>query len=134
MFAAYGYRSSTYTELTTPVTLSETNCKSLKDISFFSNELKKYVEEFCSNYIRNIDKQIILNFIYISKVNGRTCGFEAHYKDPDNMQNYEVQSSDDALTPTDLHHFIVMIFTAIYNELSGKILRDTLQLGSNGKF
>ncbi|RIB06882.1 hypothetical protein C2G38_2115063 [Gigaspora rosea] len=49
------------------------------------------------------------------------------------QQNYKVQSSDDTPTPTDLHHFIVKIFTAMCNELSGKILRDTLGLGSNGK-
>ncbi|KAF0450879.1 crinkler family protein [Gigaspora margarita] len=69
MFAAYGYRSSNHTELTTPVTLPESNCKSLKDICFFPDELKKYVEKFCSNYIRNIDEETILKFYkYIKKL------------------------------------------------------------------
>ncbi|CAG8784759.1 3957_t:CDS:1, partial [Acaulospora morrowiae] len=55
MFAAYGYRSSNYTGLTTPVALPESNCKSLIDINFKRDELKKYIEKFCGNYFKNLD-------------------------------------------------------------------------------
>ncbi|GBB97773.1 hypothetical protein RclHR1_30620001 [Rhizophagus clarus] len=50
------------------------------------------------------------------------------------QQNYEVLSGYDIPTPTDLYHFIVKIFTAMCNELSGKTLRDMLGFGSDGRF
>jgi hypothetical protein len=48
------------------------------------------------------------------------------------QQNYGVDDSID-ITPTDLYQFIVKIFTAMCNELSGKILRETLGFGSDGR-
>ncbi|CAB5393752.1 unnamed protein product [Rhizophagus irregularis] len=43
------------------------------------------------------------------------------------QQNYGFTNSTDT-TPTDLHHFIEKIFTAMCNEISGDILRNTLGL------
>jgi hypothetical protein len=48
------------------------------------------------------------------------------------QQNYGVQCSTDS-TPNDLHHFIVKLFTAMCNKLSGKILRGTFGSGSDGR-
>ncbi len=55
MFAAYGYKSSNYTGLTTPVALPESNCKNLSDINFTCDELEKYVGKFCGKYFRNLN-------------------------------------------------------------------------------
>ncbi|CAG8737214.1 6906_t:CDS:2, partial [Acaulospora morrowiae] len=41
--------------LATPVALPESNCKSLIDINFKRDELKKYIEKFCDNYFKNLD-------------------------------------------------------------------------------
>ncbi|GES73587.1 heat shock protein Hsp70 family protein [Rhizophagus clarus] len=48
------------------------------------------------------------------------------------QQNYGSTNSTDT-TPTDLHHFIEKIFTAMCNEISGGILRNTLGFGSDGR-
>ncbi|CAG8478462.1 7346_t:CDS:2 [Funneliformis caledonium] len=48
------------------------------------------------------------------------------------QQNYGAVNSID-ITPTDLYHFIIKIFTAMCNELSGKFLRETLGFGSDGR-
>ncbi|RGB40290.1 hypothetical protein C1646_800026 [Rhizophagus diaphanus] len=48
------------------------------------------------------------------------------------QQNYGVNSSIDII-PTDLYQFIVKIFTAMCNKLSGNILRETLGFGSEGR-
>uniref|UniRef100_U9TXP5 Crinkler effector protein N-terminal domain-containing protein n=1 Tax=Rhizophagus irregularis (strain DAOM 181602 / DAOM 197198 / MUCL 43194) TaxID=747089 RepID=U9TXP5_RHIID len=48
------------------------------------------------------------------------------------QQNYGFTNSTDT-TPTDLHHFIKKIFTAMCNEISGDILRNTLGFGSDGR-
>jgi hypothetical protein len=230
MFAAYGYRSSTHTGLSTPVKLPSENCKSLIDINFSPNELKIYVEKFCSNTFK-LDQQSILKlYQYIKAVTEGHAGlvrhildsikdalkkridfhcltWEAIFKylnsknfdtsiyincravpnvlslnenqlklcedtylkgkipfsvndpDPDALyliktgvlmvvddmylafaapllkrsffqQNYGVNNRVDII-PTDLYHFIVEVFTAMYDELSGKILRETLGFGSD---
>jgi len=59
MFAAYGYRSSNHTGLTTPVTLPELNCKSLIDINFTPSELEKYVVQFSSKYFKSLDQRSV---------------------------------------------------------------------------
>ncbi|CAG8645387.1 8356_t:CDS:2, partial [Acaulospora morrowiae] len=231
MFAAYGYRSSNRIGFTTPVALPESNCKSLIDINFKRDELKRYIEKFCGNYFKNLDlpsvsklykyiwvvtkghaglirhvlmstenamkKRIDTNHLYwdeifkylnskdfdssiynncraVPKVSALSneqislcedvyLNEKFFYPDSDEnamylvrsgiliiedciylsfaapllkrsffQQNYGVQNSTDS-TPTDLHHFIVKIFTVICNELSGKILRDTLGFGSDGR-
>jgi hypothetical protein len=228
MFAAYGYNA---TGLTTPVTLPESNCKSLIDISFTSNELEKYIVKFCGKYFRSLDSSSISKlYKYIQVVTEGHAGlvrhilmstedamkkridtnrltwdeifkylnskefdssiytncravpkvsalsdrqikicedvylnekipYEDHDKDAEYLvksgiliivdiyniafaapllkrsffqQNYGVHGSAET-TPTDLHNFIVKIFTAMCNELSGKILRDTLGFGSDGR-
>jgi hypothetical protein len=48
------------------------------------------------------------------------------------QQHYGVYNSAE-ITPTDLYHFIVKIFTAICNETSGKILRKMLGFESDGR-
>ncbi|RGB43525.1 hypothetical protein C1646_737945 [Rhizophagus diaphanus] len=230
LFAAYGYRSSNTTGLTTPVTLPESNCKSLIDINFTRDELEKYIGKFCGKYFRNLESSGISKlYKYIDVVTEGHAGLVRHilmsiedamkkrvdtnrltweqifkylnskefdssiytncravpkvsalsdkqkkicenvylndkilYKDDDKdaeylirsgiliivdiyitfaapllkrsffQQNYGVHNSAET-TPTDLHHFIVKIFTAMCNELSGKILRDTLGFGPNGR-
>ncbi|CAG8719342.1 14818_t:CDS:1, partial [Acaulospora morrowiae] len=231
MFAAYGYRSSNYIGLTTPVALPESNCKGLIDINFKRDELRKYIEKFCDDYFKNLDppsvsklykyiwvvtkghaglvrhvlvstenamkKRIDTNnlsweeiFKYLnskdfdssiynncravpkvsalSDTQRNICekiylNGKIHYIDSNKdhvdlvksgvvvikddiyitfaapllkrsffQQNYGVHNDTDSI-PTDLHHFIVKIFTAMCNELSGKILRDTLGFGSNGR-
>ncbi|CAB4438790.1 unnamed protein product [Rhizophagus irregularis] len=230
MFAPYGYRSSNTTGLTTPVTLPESNCKSLIDINFTCDELEKYIGKFCGKYFRNLDSSGISSlYKYIQVVTEGHAGLVRHilmstedamkkridinrltweeifkylnsrefdssiytncravpkvsalfdrqkkicedvclnekilYIDDDKdaeylvrsgiliivdtyitfaapllkrlffQQNYGVHNSAET-TPTDLHHFIVKIFAAMCNELSGKILRDTLGFESDGR-
>ncbi|CAB5187375.1 unnamed protein product [Rhizophagus irregularis] len=48
------------------------------------------------------------------------------------QQNYGVENSVD-ITPIDLYQFIVKVFTAMRNENSGKILRETLGFGYDGR-
>ncbi|RGB35065.1 hypothetical protein C1646_742447 [Rhizophagus diaphanus] len=126
MFAAYGFRSS---GLTTLVALPESNCKSLIDINFTCDELEKYIGKFCGKYFRNLDSSGISKlYKYIHRV---TEGHAAPLlKRSFFQQNYGVHNSAET-TPTDLHHFIVKIFTAMCNELNGKILRDMLGFGSD---
>ncbi|PKY49647.1 hypothetical protein RhiirA4_528264 [Rhizophagus irregularis] len=209
MFAAYGYKSSNYIGLTTPVTLPDSHCKSLIDIKFTPNELRNYVMRFCNSYF-NLDQQSILNFYaYIQEITDGHAGLVRHIlvttedamnkrivtnrltfedifkylnsksfnssiyancravpkvsslSDPqrgicENIYlNEEVEyedSNDDMhlflsghffskitdlpivliLLP-DLHHFIEKIFTAMCNEISGDILRNTLGFGSDGR-
>ncbi len=79
MFAAYGYRSSNHTGLTTPDTLSKLNCKSLIDINFTSSELKKYVEKFSSNYFKNLNQRSILKlYKYILMITEGYAGLVRH--------------------------------------------------------
>ena len=79
MFAAYGYRSSNHTGLTTPVTLPELNCKSLIDINFTPSELKKYVEKFSSNYFKNLDRRSVSKlYKYILVVTEGHAGLVRH--------------------------------------------------------
>src|SRR4051794_19369516 len=78
MFAAYGYKSSNYIGLTTPVTLPDSHCKSLIDIKFTPNELRNYVIKFCSSYF-NLDQQSILKFYaYIQEVTDGHAGLVRH--------------------------------------------------------
>ncbi|CAB5356761.1 unnamed protein product [Rhizophagus irregularis] len=228
MFAAYGYKSSNYIGLTTPVTLPDSHCKSLIDIKFTLNKLRNYVMRFCNSYF-NLDQQSILNFYaYIQEITDGHVGLVCHilvttedamnkrivtnhltfedifkylnsksfnssiyanchavakvsslsdpqrgiceniylneeveyedsnddmvylvksgiliFKNNSNLtfaapllkrsffqQNYGFTNSTDT-TPTDLHHFIEKIFTAMCNEISGDILRNTLGFGSD---
>ncbi|CAG8628921.1 16400_t:CDS:2 [Funneliformis caledonium] len=79
MFAAYGYRSSNHTGLTTPVTLPDPNYKSLIDINFTPSELKKYVEKFSSNYFKNLDQQSVSKlYKYILVVTEGHAGLVRH--------------------------------------------------------
>ncbi|CAB5379351.1 unnamed protein product [Rhizophagus irregularis] len=79
MFAAYGYRSSNITGLTTPVTLPESNCNSLIDINFTCDELEKYIRMFCRKYFRNLDSSGILNlYKYIQVVTEGHVGLVRH--------------------------------------------------------
>ncbi|CAB4492042.1 unnamed protein product [Rhizophagus irregularis] len=79
MFAAYGYRSSNHTGLTTPVTLLELNCKSLTDINFTPSELKKYVEKFSSKYFKNLSQRSISKlYKYILVVTEGHAGLVRH--------------------------------------------------------
>ncbi|RIA80313.1 hypothetical protein C1645_810492 [Glomus cerebriforme] len=232
MFAAYRHRGSHNIGFSTSVILQDSHCKSLVDINFIPNELKLYVVKFCSNYIRNLDKQSILNFYkYIQIVTEGHAGLVHHIlmstrdamrkqidtncltwkdifkylnsesfnssiyancravpqvsalsplqrkicediykrgkicyinsnndmvhlvksgililKNNSNLtfaapllkrsffqQNYRSTNSTDT-TPTDLHHFIEKIFTAMCNEINGNILRNMLGFGSDGKF
>jgi hypothetical protein len=67
MFAAYGYTNCV--GLSTPVTLTPSNCKSLIDINFIPDELKKYVERLCGKYFKNLNGSSISEFYeYIQKV------------------------------------------------------------------
>ncbi|GES85415.1 crinkler (CRN) family protein [Rhizophagus clarus] len=78
MFAAYGYKSSNYIGLTTPVTLPESCCKSLIDIKFNLIKLRNYVMNFCNSYF-NLDQQSILNFYaYIQEITDRHAGLVCH--------------------------------------------------------
>ncbi|GES91231.1 crinkler (CRN) family protein [Rhizophagus clarus] len=230
MFAAYGYKSSNYIGLTTPITLPDSCCKSLIDIKFTPIELRNYVMNFCNSYF-NLDQQSILNFYaYIQEITDGHAGLVRHilvttkdamnkrivanrltfedifkylnsksfnlsiyancravpkvsslsdpqrgicekiylngevkYEDSNDdmvylvksgiliikndshltfaapllkrsffQQNYGSTNSTDT-TPTDLHHFIKKIFTAMCNEISGDILRNTLGFGSDGR-
>ncbi|CAB4441285.1 unnamed protein product [Rhizophagus irregularis] len=229
MFAAYGYRSSNYAGLATPVKLPETNCKSLIDINFSQGELKNYVKNYCSKCFKILNQQEVLElYEYIRKVTEGHAGLVRHIlgsienalknkidelnwkiifkylnskefdlsiynncravpnvkslnrkqlelceetylkgKTPfsddedavylvktgvlmvveDNgyltfaapllkraffQQNYGVSSSSNII-PTDLYQFIVKVFTAMCNKLSGNILRETLGFGSEGR-
>ncbi|CAB4446927.1 unnamed protein product [Rhizophagus irregularis] len=79
MFAAYGYRSSNHTGLTTPVTLPELNCKSLIDINFTPSELKKYVEKFSSKYFKNLSQRSVSKlYKYILVVTEGHAGLVRH--------------------------------------------------------
>ncbi|CAB5291204.1 unnamed protein product [Rhizophagus irregularis] len=79
MFAVYGYRSSNTTGLTTPVTLPESNCKSLIDINFTCDELEKYIRMFCRKYFRNLDSSDISNlYKYIQVVTEGHAGLVRH--------------------------------------------------------
>jgi hypothetical protein len=79
MFAAYGYRSSNHTGITTPVTLPESNCKSLIDINFTSSELNKYVVKFSSNHFKNLDEQSVLKlYECIQALTEGHAGFVRH--------------------------------------------------------
>ncbi|CAB4475965.1 hypothetical protein RhiirA1_495218 [Rhizophagus irregularis] len=212
MFAAYGYRSSNTTGLTTPVTLPESNCKSLIDINFTCDELEKYIGMFCRKYFRNLDSSDISNlYKYIQVVTEGHAGLVRHiliftedamkkrinsnrliweeifkylnskefdisiynncravpnvkslnrkqlelceetylkgktsFSDDEDavylvktgvlmvVKDDRVSNSTDII-PTDLYQFIVKIFTAMYNEQSGNILRKTLRVGSEGR-
>ena len=78
MFAAYGYRSSNHTGLSTPVKLPREYCKSLIDINFSSSELKTYVNKFCSKYFK-LDQQSILElYKYIQTVTEGHAGLVRH--------------------------------------------------------
>ena len=82
MFAAYGYRSSNATGLTTPVTLPESNCKSLIDINFTFDELEKYIGSFCGKYFRSLDSSSISKlYKYIQSSDRRTCRFGSSHLD-----------------------------------------------------
>ncbi|GBC21822.1 crinkler (CRN) family protein [Rhizophagus irregularis DAOM 181602=DAOM 197198] len=48
------------------------------------------------------------------------------------QQYYGIEDSVD-IAPADLYHFIVKVFTAMCNENSGKILRETLGFGYDGR-
>ena len=79
MFAAYGYRSSNNTGLTTPVTLPESNCKSLNDINFTCDELEKYIGKFCEKYFRSLDSSSISKlYKYIQVVTEGHAGLVRH--------------------------------------------------------
>jgi hypothetical protein len=79
IFAAYGYNSSFYTGLTTPVGLPESNCKSLVDIIFSSAELKNYVEKFSYSYFKKLGPQGISKlYKYIQAVTEGHAGLVSH--------------------------------------------------------
>ncbi|GBB86517.1 hypothetical protein RclHR1_12940004 [Rhizophagus clarus] len=208
MFAAYGYRSSNHSGLSTPVKLPRKHCKNQQSIL----ELYKYIQTVTEGHaglVRHIlvsiedamkkrintncltweaifkylnskdfDTSIYINCRAVPNVsllkenkkrlelcedtylNGKVS-FSIDNPDPDALyliktgtlmvvddkyltfaapllkrsffqQNYGVDDSID-ITPTDLYHFIVKIFTAMCNEISGKILRETLGFGSDGR-
>jgi hypothetical protein len=81
MFAAYGYRSTNNTGLTTPVTLPESHCKSLIDINFIPNELKTYVTRLSNRYFNNLDQQSVSNLYKYIQVITDTRGFGSSYLD-----------------------------------------------------
>ncbi|CAB4419098.1 unnamed protein product [Rhizophagus irregularis] len=79
MFAAYGYRSSNYAGLATPVKLPETNCKSLIDINFSQGELKTYVMNYCNKCFKILNQQDVLElYKYIQKVTEGYAGLVRH--------------------------------------------------------
>ena len=78
MFAAYGYKSSTNSELLALVRLPREHCKSLIDITFSLSELKTYVEKFCSKYFNLDQKSIIELYQYIQVVTEGHAGLVRH--------------------------------------------------------
>ncbi len=149
MFAAYGYRSSNRTGFGIPFKLPGKNCKSLIDINFSPSELKIYVEKFCSNYFNNLDQQNVLElYQYIQVVTEGHAGLVRHIlvsiEDAlknriDTMQrpflsgHFFSRITELTTVPILLPQICVKIFTAMCNELSGKILRETLGFGSDGR-
>ncbi|CAB4443258.1 unnamed protein product [Rhizophagus irregularis] len=147
------------TELLTPIKLPKEYCKSLTDINFFPSKLRTYVHKFCNSYLK-LDQQSILElYKYIQVVTKGYAGlngdgnrlklcedtyingkvpFSINNLDPDASylvktgQYYGVEDSVD-IAPTDLYHFIVKVFTAMCNENSGKILREMLGFGYDGR-
>jgi hypothetical protein len=79
MFAAYGYKSSYYTGLTTPVVLPDSNCKSIADIVFSHTELKNYVEKFSCSYFKKLDPPSVSKlYKYIQAVTEGHAGLVNH--------------------------------------------------------
>ncbi|CAB4441696.1 unnamed protein product [Rhizophagus irregularis] len=114
-----------------------TNCRAVPKVSALFDGQKKICEDVCLKekiLYRDGDKDaeyLVSSGILI--IVGTYITFAAPlHKRLFFQQNYGVHNSAET-TPTDLHHFIVKIFTAMCNELSGKILRDMLGFGSDGR-
>ncbi|CAG8433355.1 1564_t:CDS:10 [Diversispora eburnea] len=148
MFGAYGYGANS-AGLSTPVTISEENSKSLFDIKFTDYELEDYVKIFCDRYFLLLDNNILNDIIskfskYIQKATAGHAGLFRH-----RLHNIKMQWSENVLIwkdifanvmevtiipklpPSLLYNFIEKTFTAICHGQNGKILK-TLRFGTDG--
>ncbi|CAG8684320.1 45301_t:CDS:2 [Gigaspora margarita] len=68
MFGAYGYYSANSAELSTPVEIPPSKCKSLLDIVFSHEELKEYAKKFSQKYLQlnTCDISKFIKYIQIS--------------------------------------------------------------------
>ena len=101
MFAAYGYKSSNCAGLSTPIVLPSANYKSLVDINFTPDELKKYVVRFCGKYLKKLKGSDISEFCeYIQKVTEGHVGLVRHtlLRTEESMRKWTDQNDQNQLT------------------------------------
>src|SRR5581483_3607114 len=114
------------------------NCRAVPDVDSLNKEQIKLCEEaYLKGIISYSDKDenavSLIKSGVLMVVNDLYLTFAAPIlKRSFFQQNYGTVNSAE-VTPTDLYDFIVKTFTAMCNDLTKKILRETLGFGTDGR-